>query len=141
MVDVFWTGGIRYGMTVGTVAGTSIPISGGSGDALPAQDTAVTIDEQTVLDSDFDGDKVEIMVAMSTKRGHLDIQDSSAGSSGGGVSLDATELTANEPHQWVADQGITNPLASSLVGAIVVTNGDSSAAATFKIGFLYNSDS
>lgn len=42
-LDVYWEGGCQYGCTVGTVAGLTIPISGGTGDALPIATTALTI--------------------------------------------------------------------------------------------------
>jgi hypothetical protein len=46
-LDVYWTNadgtqGRRYGMTVGTVASLAVPIDGGAGDNLPADETAVT---------------------------------------------------------------------------------------------------
>lgn len=42
-VDVEWVGGSRTGMTVGTTTATTIPVSGGTGTALPADTTAVTV--------------------------------------------------------------------------------------------------
>ncbi len=41
-LDVYWSGGARYGMTVGTVATNQVPIDGGTGDVLPADETAIT---------------------------------------------------------------------------------------------------
>jgi hypothetical protein len=41
-LDVYWAGGQRRGMTVGTVATNSVPIDGGAGDNLPANTTAIT---------------------------------------------------------------------------------------------------
>lgn len=41
-LDVYWSGGRRRGMTVGTVSGTSVPIDLGAGTDLPAADTAIT---------------------------------------------------------------------------------------------------
>jgi hypothetical protein len=41
-LDVYWDGGARYGMTVGTVSTNSVPIDGGGGDDLPAAATAIT---------------------------------------------------------------------------------------------------
>lgn len=137
IVDVYWEGGVRYGMTVGTVSGTSVPIGGvggpGAGDPLPAQDTPVTADVQVVVNTDFDGDDLEIIDVMSTRRGHIDFQDS------GSASLHATELKANEPWWWISDTGITNPLSGNPVDKAVVSNGDSQNAATLKIGVLYDS--
>ena len=42
-VNVYWAGGERKGMTVGTVSGTTVPIDGGSGDDLPVADTEVYV--------------------------------------------------------------------------------------------------
>jgi len=42
-LDVIWAGGLRYKAVAGTVSGASIPFSGGTGDVLPANSTAVTI--------------------------------------------------------------------------------------------------
>src|SRR5262245_45413696 len=58
-VDVYWGGatpGVRRGMTVGTVAGTSIPIDLGAGDNLPVATTAVVVCQQTVVTFPFTGD-------------------------------------------------------------------------------------
>ena len=46
-VAVFWTGGSRDGCTAGTVSGSAVPITGGEGDNLPTQATAVTICKAT----------------------------------------------------------------------------------------------
>lgn len=50
-IDVYWNlfdspyyiAKIRYGMTVGTVSGTSIPVSGGDGDDLPAEGATIYV--------------------------------------------------------------------------------------------------
>lgn len=42
-VDVWWVGGERTGVVVGTVVGNSIPISGGTGDDLPSASTDVFV--------------------------------------------------------------------------------------------------
>ncbi len=41
-LDVYWSGGARYGMTVGTVSINTVPIDLGGGDNLPDVNTAVT---------------------------------------------------------------------------------------------------
>lgn len=139
VIDIFWTdaNGERQcarGATVGTVSGTSIPFTGAGGTVLPAQDTAVTVDEQTTLDLDFDGDKLQMIVAGSTKDGHITFEDS------GDAVLDSAVLKANEPYSFVKNTGQTNPLTGNPVDEIKVSNADSSAAATFKLGGLYDSD-
>lgn len=43
IVDVYWSGGQRRGMLVGSVSGTSVPIDLGSGTDLPVTTTAVQV--------------------------------------------------------------------------------------------------
>ena len=46
--DVFWSGGARDHMDVGTVSGSDVPVDGGTGSDLPAKDTEVIITESFV---------------------------------------------------------------------------------------------
>jgi hypothetical protein len=39
VVDLYFSGGIRYGVTIGTVTSTTAPFTGGSGDNLPTATT------------------------------------------------------------------------------------------------------
>lgn len=132
IVDVYWDGGMRYGMTVGTVAGDVVPIDGGGGDNLPVEDTDLVVCVQTEINLDFDGDDVKIVAAMSNRAGHLDFQDSAD------ASLAAVELAANEPWSWVSDTGVANPLTGNAVDKILVSNGDSANTATLKIAVGYD---
>lgn len=43
LVTIVWTGGARYGCTVATSSANEIELTGGTGDALPADTTPVTI--------------------------------------------------------------------------------------------------
>lgn len=43
LIDITWTGGARYRVVCGTVSGNDIPISGGTGDNLPAEATAIKL--------------------------------------------------------------------------------------------------
>ena len=135
LVDVFWDGGVRYGVTVGTVSGTSVPLTdSGAGDVYPSQGTAINVAPVTVLDVDFDGDKAVMLAALTTKRGHVDFRSSAA-------SIDAAELLANEAYTWASDTGVTNPLAGETVDAVRISNGDSTGTATGKVGVIYDSAS
>ena len=142
-IDIFWTDAAglaqaAYGLTVGTVAGTSVPFTGAnflsaSGDAtvLPAQDFAITADVcRSFASPDFDGDDATVIMALSTRKGFLCIVDNSTGA----TVLHAQRLAANEPWIWFNGQGVTSPLTGNPVDTIYVSNGDSSNAATFKMG-------
>ena len=134
VVDVYWDGGVRYGMDVTAVDGNDVTIDLGAGDVLPAQDTALVVTKVVVIDTDFDGDLMEMIAAASTKRGHIAFRDSTP------TVLKAVELTANEAWAWATGTEITNPLAGNPVNDIRASNGDASAAATLKLGVLYDSE-
>ena len=131
-VDVYWAGGVRYGMD-GIVTVNALAIDLGAGDNLPDDESDVTVANQVVIDTDFDGDLLAIIAAACDKVSHLDFQDV------GGTSLKAVALPAGEMWSWAADMGIANPLTGNPVASIEVSNGDSAAAAALKIGLLYES--
>lgn len=136
VIDLYWTvagvDGRRYNVVVGTVAGTNVPFSGGSGDDLPVQDTAITAQKQLVIDTDFDGDKLEAIGALCGKRGHVSFYES------GAVLALAVDLAAGEPWYWLSDGPFANPLAGKVIDYAVVTQA-ATTATTFKLGVIYNS--
>lgn len=131
-VNVYWTGGRRYGVTVGTVAGLVVPISGGDGDVLPAEDTAVTAAQVVEVDVDFDGDLAVLLAASVSKAGHVDIQD------GAGDQIVGLDLAAGEPWVWADGGPLANPLAGETVGQIVAAN-SATTAGELRFGALYDS--
>jgi len=139
-VDVYWAGGRRYGMTVSSVDGNNVTVGTdaghvGNGDAFPAQDTAVVITEQVVIDLEIDGDALVCIAAGADQRAHLEFHD------GVTTSIAAAEIpAAGESWSWVEDSGYTNPLAGDVTEEIRCSNG-STTAATLKLGGLYNSTS
>jgi len=133
VVDVYWTGGVRYGVTVGAVAGNAVPLTdSGDGDVYPAQDTALVASKQVTINTDFDGDDAEMFAAHCTKRAHVNFLDA------GQASLEPVELAANEVWWWASSVGPTNPLTGNAVDEVRVSNGTTDAA-TFKLGILYDS--
>ena len=134
-ITIFWDGGIAYQATVGTVDGKTVPFTGAKGNNLPDAATAVTAGAITVLDVDFDGDKLSMFAAMSNRRGHVVFEDSVD------AVLSAAELVANEPYLYIDGIIATNPLAGNPVDEVHVANGDATAPATFKMGGVYDSES
>jgi hypothetical protein len=88
-----------------------------------------------VLDVDFDGDKLKMFAASSNRRGHVVFEDV------GDAVLSAAELVANEPYLYIDGVTATNPLAGNPVDEVHVANGDATAAASFKMGGVYDSES
>lgn len=69
VVDLYWSGGFRYNVTVGTVSGNSVPLSdSGGGDNLPALNAAVTICKVKGLQADFDAARVQMLGIKSANR-------------------------------------------------------------------------
>lgn len=128
VVDVYWSGGVRYGM-VATVATNAITVDGGAGDNLPAQDTAVVLCKQTVVTSfSFDGDNAVLIAISANRRAYWQFQDASS------TVLASGELDAGEIYLY---QGIgTNPVAGDDVAKLVYSNGDSTSTLTLKAGVL-----
>ena len=138
IVDIYWAGGVRYGMKVSAVNGNDFTAGGvggpGAGDNLPAQEgTAIVADEEVEVDIDFDGDLMTLVVVHSPRRANVDFVDS------GGTSLKVVRLTANEPWIWADGQGFTRPITGNPVDKAKVSNGDSQNPATLTIGVRLDS--
>lgn len=137
-LDVYWSGGSRRGMTVGTVSVNSIPVDGGSGDDLPAATTSLTImvpvEQALVVEGD---DITAYVVDSSVATGTVVFADASD------VELASEVLSgARVAEAWYAASGLTNPLAGDSVAKIFVSHGDTSvtndAPAKIRGVLLYN---
>lgn len=126
-LDIYWTeGGVkghRRGVTVGTVAGLSVPFDLGAGDNLPTNLTAVTACVPQEEDFLVTGDNTQYIGAKSSRRGIIVLAQSDdtellavateiEGSTGGG-------------YQWFDGNGVTNPLAGASIAKVFFSNGDS----------------
>lgn len=131
VVDVYWTGGYRRGMTA-TVATNAVTIDGGAGSNLPSATTAVNVVKQvTTTLPVFDGDLVPLYFLYSLQRVALEIIDDTTASVG------VIELANSEPYQWHDGQGVTNLLAGHDVKTIVASNGTTTET-TLKGSFSYD---
>ncbi len=123
LIDVYWTGGSRRGMTVGTVAGTSVPVDGGSGDNLPAAATVVTAAVPTQVSMAVTGDDVDAIGSYSSAYGWVVYRNGST------VLLTHRIDPANgDSDQWVSGSDITNPLAGVSVTNVLFSHADSTQA-------------
>jgi len=129
--DVYWSGGCRRGVTVGTVNVKAIPISGGSGDSLPLQDTAITIVEPVLLDMAVLGTNVDVIMLYSAKLGQFVFVDDAD------AELLQVEVAASGSWVWNEADGFTNPITGDTLAGVYVSHGDA-AAATMRVGILYN---
>lgn len=143
VVDVYWSGGVRYGMTA-TVATNAVTVDGGAGDVLPAQDTAVVLCEQVAVTCNIDGDNIELIGVLlkcdgdSAAKGHVDFLDS------GNAQIHETDLVRYDQaggFNHVADiaNGDTNNYTGNPITQAKCSNGSSSAA--IEIYILSGEDS
>lgn len=140
ILDVFWDGGVRYGMTIGTVATNEVPIDGGAGDNLPDDETDITASVQVPIVTNIDGDNAEIIGLLleytdpnADAAGHVDFQDADDNT------IEAIELVGNSPVIYDLGSGISNPFTGAPITKAQASNGSSAAAATLKIICLSDS--
>ena len=139
VIDVYWLeGGVekrRYDVDVGTVAGDVVPVTAGSGDAMPSSgSSALTAAVQQVIDTDFDGDLLVMIGALLSARGHL-----SFFATGDSNEL-AIDFVGGEIWLWINGQTAVNPLAGVDVVDVRFTQAGTTAG-TMKFGLTYDSTS
>lgn len=133
IVDVYWDGGRRYGMTA-SVSSNAVTVDGGDGDNLPAQSTSVVVSKVTTINQSFDGDNAGLVAVQSTLRtnGKSCVRFIDAGDN----VLTVFDLVNDEPFMWWSNSSIDNPLSGNAVATIVASNGSSAASTTLKIGLV-----
>lgn len=143
-VDMYWTGGRRYGVTLGTVATNSVPISGGAGDNLPTNLTNVTVSPQITVVIDIDGDNLSFLSLKQhyddnsvTGASHLDLLDASNAQ----VVSGGLDLNANEVRLWDITAGATNIFTGNIITQLKASNRSSTAAAVVQVLGVQDSSS
>lgn len=118
---VFFPGGIVRSMTVSSTTSTTITVTGGDGDDLPAENDDVVIAKDVVSSFVFDGDDITLLAFHATGQLSVDVIDS----------LAASELLLNIPAgeswAWIKDFSGTNPLAGKTLATVTLANGSTSA--------------
>lgn len=138
IVSAFWTTGgaakCRRNVTVGTVSGTSVPLTGGTGDTLPSGGAAIVLQVETIVEMRFDADDVQAVFA------------SCSGPFVAWFSDDAnTELgqfsapNAGQAKEWNVQEGVNSPLtAASVITKLHFAHGDSTLARSVEVGVALN---
>jgi hypothetical protein len=138
-LDVYWSGGVRRGMTIGTVATNSVPVDLGAGDVLPTNLTAVTAQVPSEEAFAVEGDDLDFIAARSNRRAVVTFTDGSnaelfavvgeLGGANGGAYQWRDPVKPPIP----SDGGVTNPLAGDTVAKVFVSNGDSSGTCIVQV--------
>lgn len=124
VVDVFWSGGKRSGMTA-TVDGDAVTVDGGSGTDLPATTTVLRVMKPVSVPFTVDGDEASSIVASSSVEGFIRLYDNT----GTPVLVATFDVGKSRSVIWQADTGVTNPIAGHITTTARFTHGSSTATA------------
>lgn len=131
-VDIYWTGGRRLGVAVGTVATNSVPISGGTGDNLPSANTSINVSPVLTANVQIDVDNIKAIVISSAGRGTAIVR-------GSDDPILTKEFSATGIYSWYLASGVTSPFdvvtGGNTVELIMLSNGET-AAKKLRVGFL-----
>ena len=130
-VDLYWSGGMRRGVTVGTVSGTSVPITVGAGDNLPNNLTDLTVSIPKNVTVEVLGTNLKGLLFYTAKRGQVVLEDS------GGTEHFQKQLEAEGSWDWFDGNGETNPITGDTISDVYLSHGETTAQ-TMRIGMLYN---
>jgi hypothetical protein len=140
MVDVYWSGGRRYGATVTGTTSTTISFNVGSGTNLPIATTAIVVSPQVTVQLAFKAGSLVFFAASQTyttlgetAASHVDYQDASS------VELLSQDLTANTPAVCDVAGGSTNLFSGNPVVKALASNGSAVNAATLNLIVVQNS--
>ena len=137
-VDVHWTDSgvpkVAYDCTVGTVAGTSIPFTGASGDVLPIATSAIVVTKHLSVNLSIDGDETKLIAivvetADITRRDAVHIQFLDSGS----AEIAELDLVTNIPQVWDIEGGASNPFTGNPITVAKITNGGTTASQNYTL--------
>ena len=128
-LNVYWAGGKRLGMTVGTVATNAVPIDGGTGDNLPADESPITAMVPVEYPLVATGDDVVGLEAFSAVDGEILLTEDDDDSL---LALDVDEAG----YAWCLASGETNPVAGDAIGKVFLSHFDSTGARRMRLQLL-----
>lgn len=135
IIDIYWSGGVQRTVTVGTVATNEVPIDGGIGDNLPADETAITAVVQKAINLAIDGDNADIIAIV------LETVDKTIRTAANVQFLDAAadviaeiDLVTNVPQVWDIEGGSANPFTGDPITNLKASQANTTAETyTLKI--------
>jgi hypothetical protein len=140
LVDVYWSGGARFGMTCSGAGATTIGVDGGAGDVFPSAASAITADAQIQVNAAINGDEVEILGMQmlrasnsSTARAHASFQESD------NTEIAEMEFQGSVPQVHHIAGGATNIFTGDPIAKVKISNGSSTETATFKLAWVEDS--
>lgn len=123
-LDVYWDGGCQYGCTVGTVSGLVIPISGGTGDALPIATTALTIQVPISTNLAIPANSLSFLLVNSPVGKTVTRFRSSVPAI---LTTIVNKLSAAANYLWYGTSGVTSPFGSTANATVLISSGNTTS--------------
>jgi len=135
-LDIYWSGGSRRGVVIGTVATNSVPFDLGAGDDLPIATTAITAKVPTEEVFNADGDAALGLVLYSDQPGQIvfcesDETEVAAFSVGGAVG-------GEQSFFWDPERSASNPLTGDIIAKAYFSHSSATATADMRAVVLIN---
>jgi len=126
-IDLYWintdgTYGFRRNATVGTVSGTSVPFTSGSGNNLPASSSVMYAATVQVYTVNITGaEATAICMAVDSTAGQIVLLKT-----GGTVEVLAVQLSPLQTYCWVSSDPacVSNPITGSTIDTVHITIAD-----------------
>lgn len=134
-LDVYWdidgVSGHRRGVTVSAVVGQNVTITGGLGDNLPAQASAVVVCIPMELDLNVDGDNIVGLFLGANDEGQVVLMDDE--------DAEALFVVLGEGFvwDWVDGNGEANPVAGKTLTKAVVSHKNTTAVTEMRVAVPY----
>jgi hypothetical protein len=137
IIDLYWAGGVRYGVVVGTVSTNSVPISGGAGDNLPTNLTNITASLQRTANVYIDGDNTKLL-AIELKTNDRTLRTAAhAGFFDAANDLIAElDLVTNVPMVYDIQSGIANPFTGDPITTLKLSQAGTSSTESYQLQII-----
>ncbi len=132
IVDLYFTGGVRRGVTVGTVSGNNVPFTGGTGNDLPTLNDPITVCARSAVGFLVDGDKVAFLGLSGPAAARCTF---AVKENGGSYPINQTQIGI---WHWSANNGQANPLAGESDVETAYLTHDQTTAQTLSVSCLAN---
>lgn len=132
VIDLFWDGGSRRGMTVGTVATNSVPVDGGSGDDLPATSTVIAAmvpHEESLTVTGDDATAISVYSGVPGYVAFLEAED---------VDAKVIRFTSQNSYLWSNVLEGTNPLASASILKVTFSHGQTATVPSMRVAVMHD---
>lgn len=128
IIDIYWSDGSCRTATISAEDTTTLTFSGALGTVLPAQDDAVTCNEQVVLPFNLVGADCTALVVFTAQKGTIILKDA------GGEELVLNLATGGTVYAWWTGNGVTNPITGDTIITVTFSHDYITAAAAMRIG-------